>query len=238
MQETCTPLEEQLCLEYVKDRRLTRAAERAGVAYGSAVAMMSRPRVQERLEALSAQQRERVGVEADRILLELLRVALLDPIDLFDDQGRLKPLDTMPEAARRAIAQLEVTTGLDGQTTTKVKLHGKLEALKMLGQYKQLFSDLALKIQDSNVLVVIEGLEGGKGAPTLDVGPSGVMGGTPAVVKEVAAGPNLLAPPPEVIQPSTPSPKNFSPELKSSDLREDETELDLFAPSEEVDLLS
>ena len=61
-------------------------------------------RVAEAIAQAMDERSRRLEISKERVLLELARIALLDPGDLFDAAGNLLPIHAMPEDARRAIA--------------------------------------------------------------------------------------------------------------------------------------
>jgi phage terminase small subunit len=82
-------------------------------------------------------------VTFDRILAEYVTMALFDPAELYDEEGRLLPVHLMPERARRAltgIVEVEEINAFDhGQVPVgllrKVKFANKTKALDVLAQY-------------------------------------------------------------------------------------------------------
>lgn len=138
--------------EYVIDQNATEAAIRAGYSRVSAAAIgcrllkdvKIRTEIDKRLNIVSAN----CGITAERVLQEYECLAFLDPMDLFTADGHLKPMNEIPEKARRAIAGLEIiqmkATGTEEVTIEsllkKVKLtdkKGSLDSLaKILGMMK------------------------------------------------------------------------------------------------------
>lgn len=104
----------------------------------------------------------------ERVMTEYTRIAFFDPLDMFDDEGRLLPLSEMPEDARRAIAGFDVNVTPAGEIVTKIKFNSKNVALKdlstILGINKETiihehkFADLLREIQqvEAEPLVAIE----------------------------------------------------------------------------------
>jgi len=159
------PKIERFLGEYLIDLSAPRAAEVAGVAVGTAYAWLRDPRVQQRLSELQAASVRRVGLEADRILLELVRLAMVDPIHAFDKQGNLRPLDQIPEDVRRAISGIEVEEKTRGKgedaepyRVKKVKFWSKEKALELLGKHKKLFTDKVEVDGQVSVKVSISGI--------------------------------------------------------------------------------
>lgn len=108
------------------------------------------PKIQKLLARLQEESARRCNVTQDRITRELSAVAFAILPDLVeqgpDGMLRLKALDTLTEAQRRAVRKLKIKTRTvqgehDSTTTqeTEVELHGKLEALNMLGQTVGMF---------------------------------------------------------------------------------------------------
>jgi len=98
--------------EYAIDHNGTQAAIRAGYSPKTAAAAASRMlrdvKVDVKVNTLDTERSQRSAITADRVMQEYERLALLDPLDLFNSDGTLKTLAEMPEDARRAIAGLEV----------------------------------------------------------------------------------------------------------------------------------
>jgi phage terminase small subunit len=129
--------QERFCKEFVIDHIATRAAARAGYSAAGAHRLLHTVSVRARIAELERAQKVRLEVDADRVLQELLHIAMHDPKEMFDEDGRQLPVPEMPEAARRCIAGW--TFDKLGQLQPKVV--DKLRALELLGKYKKLFSD-------------------------------------------------------------------------------------------------
>lgn len=140
--------------EYLVDLNATQAAIRAG--YSAKTAHAQGPRLLENVEVAAAidealkRRAERVEVKQDDVLRELMRLALVDIGEAFDDAGRLKPLKDIPPDVRRAIAGIEVfeETASDGEggrctvgQVRKVKFWDKTRGLELLGKHLKLFTD-------------------------------------------------------------------------------------------------
>lgn len=93
---------------------------------------------------------EKFAPPKELIIQELCRHALLDPAELFDQDGKLKPISEIPPETRAAISSVKVKIkpGKDGQdeTTWEYKLWDKNDALEMLSKYQKFFSDVPLTI--------------------------------------------------------------------------------------------
>lgn len=126
--------------EFLATGKGPEAAVAAGFKKGAWKRLLASAYVQNRLEEYRRQQAERLELKADRVLLELARVAFADIGECFDAKGRVLPVHEMSEKARRALAGLEVDEWVTGDgRTSKIKHLGKVEALKLLGQHFKLF---------------------------------------------------------------------------------------------------
>jgi len=111
----------------------------------AAAKFLAKPEVRAAIEEKRGEAIAKAGVRAVRVLEELAAIALLDPADLFDETGAMRPLKDVPRETRAALSALDVEeVRLDGVSIGQVKklrMHSKVEALKLLGQYLKLFAE-------------------------------------------------------------------------------------------------
>jgi phage terminase small subunit len=146
--------------EYLVDLNATRAATAAG--YSEKTAYSQGQRLLKNVEVRAAI-RQRLGkifheldTSAEHIIRELACVGFARMSDYIRVQGREAYIDLSALTDDQAAAITELTSDVlirgtekddDGQGVpvqvkrTKIKLGGKLEALKMLGQYRKLFTE-------------------------------------------------------------------------------------------------
>lgn len=162
--EKLTDLQEQFCREYLVDLNATQAAKRAGYSEQSARQQgsenLSKPAIQERIEALMQERSRRVEVTSDLVLSELLLIARTDLSRAFDAQGNLLPVPKIPEEIRRAISAVEVTVSATGIATKKVKFLDKIKSLELLGKHLKLFTE---KIEHSGTVTLEQLVAGSMG---------------------------------------------------------------------------
>lgn len=139
-----TDQERTFCEQYLIDLDPVAAAIRAGyersVAEG-AREWMKEPQIAGHINQLLTARGVRTHVTMDRVVMEYARIALNDPLDCFeqtvDDEGNaslaVKPMDKIPEDARRAIESIEVTAN----GGVRIKFSSKLDALKALEPHIQ-----------------------------------------------------------------------------------------------------
>lgn len=142
-------------VEYLVDLNATQAAERAGYSAKTArqqgSRLLSDAAIQAQIAEANGARIQRVELDADTVLRELLRLGTIDLGDAFDSAGNLLPIKQMPESVRRALTGIEVETEwlVDGEgvtqtrvpksATTKVRTFDKIRALELLGKHLKLF---------------------------------------------------------------------------------------------------
>jgi phage terminase small subunit len=107
------------------------------------------PDVQTHIKRLQDERSKRTAIAADRVIIELARLAFSDLADAFDNNGDLKQPNEMPEALRRAIAAMEMIDRFVGRgddrmrvrSVKRIRLWDKVSALELLGKHLGLFVD-------------------------------------------------------------------------------------------------
>lgn len=125
------------------DLNATQAYIRAGYSARSADSCAARlignARIRARIDELLAKRAARTGVNQDRVIRELARIAFLDPTELADiNQGTI--LDDTTEDDRAAIASVKVKSGED-YTEREIRFADKLKALELLGKHLGMYTD-------------------------------------------------------------------------------------------------
>ena len=136
-----TPKQARFCEEYLVDLNATQAAIRAGYSVESAGSIGS-----ENLRS------KRTGINADRVLRELGRIAFVNPKDVLDLQtAEVKPDTSDDDLA--AIAGMKVKyvphkdfdengdPVIEQAIEREVKLCDKLKALELCGRHLGMFKD-------------------------------------------------------------------------------------------------
>lgn len=140
------PRREAFAAEYLKDLNATRAAIRAGYSAKTASSIGARlladAGVARAVEEGMAARARRTEIDADRVVLELARIAFADPRDLMawgPDGVALKDSASLTEEQAAGVA--EVAEGSGG--TLRLKKHDKVRALELLGKHLGLFRERA-----------------------------------------------------------------------------------------------
>ena len=142
-----TAKQERFCEEYLIDLNATQAAIRAGYSVESAGSIgsenLTKPEIRERVESAMAERSKRTGITADRVLLELGKVAFVNPTDLIDPENGSVKETASPEdrAAIAAIRVKQIPTECGMGVEREVRMADKLKALEMCGRHLGMFKD-------------------------------------------------------------------------------------------------
>lgn len=130
--------------EYLIDLNAYAAAIRAGYAPGTARNAAAwireddpeKPDVKKMVDRLKAERSRRTGVTADRVVMELAKVAFANAGDVIDfETGKVRA-----DAARDDKAAIQSVTVKKGEQY-EVKMADKTRALEMLGRHLGMFED-------------------------------------------------------------------------------------------------
>jgi phage terminase small subunit len=147
--EEMTPKQAQFVEEYLIDLNGTQAAIRAGysakTANRAASELLSKPDIQEALQVKQRERSARTGVTADRVILELARIAFADPRNIMSwgpDGVVLKESSELSADHAAIVAEVSETRTVGGGSI-KAKLWSKSDALEKLARHLGLYSDKA-----------------------------------------------------------------------------------------------
>ncbi len=132
--------------EYLIDLNATQAAIRAGYSAKTAQEQgsqnLSKLMVQQAIAEQMADRSRRTGVNQDRIVLELARIAFAKITDIVDSEGKIKSMATDDDLA--CIESVKYK-GSESETSSsverEVKLSSKLKALELLGKHLGMWND-------------------------------------------------------------------------------------------------
>lgn len=155
--------------EYLIDLNATQAAIRAGYSAKTAdqqgSRMLANVKVKQAVAEKQAQRSKRTGVNQDRVLLELAKVAFAKMTDIVDSNGRIKE-DASPDdlACIESIKYKESDNEYGGSVEREVKIASKLKALELLGKHLGMWSDkFNVTVEKSEKLDDIISQLGGEG---------------------------------------------------------------------------
>lgn len=148
--------------EYLIDLNATQAAIRAGYSVDTAREIgcenLTKPNIQEAIAKVMAERSKRTGINQDRVVLELAKIAFVKMTDIVDSQGRIKSDASSDDlACIESVKYKESESDTGSSVEREVKIASKMKALELLGKHLGMWND---KI-DVNVAipVVISGEE-------------------------------------------------------------------------------
>lgn len=130
--------------EYLIDLNATQAAIRAGYSARSAgntgSRLLKQSAVREAVEKAQAERSRRTGVNTDRVLMELAKLAFVNPVDLMDlEEG--KTLSGADPDDLACIASFRVKYDRGEVAEREIKLCDKTKALELCGKHLGMFVD-------------------------------------------------------------------------------------------------
>ena len=146
-----TPKQARFTEEFLIDLNASAAAKRAGYTgrwIGSqAWQLLQKTPIQEAIHKAAALRSKRTLITADMVLAGLYRIAFFDPADIFNDDGTLKKLSSIPKPIRQAIAGMKFSEG----KVIEIKLPEKVRAYELLGKHRRLWTDVVKHEGDINI---------------------------------------------------------------------------------------
>jgi phage terminase small subunit len=157
-----TDRQQRFVEEYLIDLNATQAAVRAGYSAKTAdqqgSRMLANVKVQQAVAEQMAERSKRTGINQDRVVMELARIAFVKMTDIVDEDGRIRD-----DAAEDDVACIESIKYKRSESDTgsseerETKIASKLKALELLGKHLGMWNDKV----DVNIAVpvVISGEE-------------------------------------------------------------------------------
>lgn len=151
-----TEKQQRFVEEYLVDLNATQAAIRAGYSVKTADVQGSRMlrnvKVQSAIGEAMALRSRRTGINQDRVVLELAKIAFVKITDIVESSGEIKE-DARPEdlACVESIKHKSFSGKNGTGEEREIKIFSKLKALEMLGKHLGMWNDKV----DVNVAVPI-----------------------------------------------------------------------------------
>ncbi len=127
--------------EYLIDLNATQAAIRAGYSAKTAdrigPELLGKTCVSQAIKEALAEQSKRTGINADRIIRELAKIAFLNPTDVIDmAEATVKGDANRDDTAAIASVKVKIIPTETGEIVEReVKTYDKLKALELLGKH-------------------------------------------------------------------------------------------------------
>lgn len=157
-----TVKQQKFCDEYLIDLNATQAAIRAGYSVKTAQEQSSRllsnVMVQEAIGKSMSERSKRTGVNQDRVVLELAKIAFVKMTDIVNTNGEIKESASEDDlSCIESVKYKHSDTDTGYSVEREVKIASKIKALELLGKHLGMWNDRV----DVNVAipVVISGEE-------------------------------------------------------------------------------
>ena len=157
-----TKKQKRFCEEYLIDLNATQAAIRAGYSAVSANKIaaenMAKPDIGAYIAKAMAERSKRTGINADRVLTELAKIAFVNAADVIDASDATLREDAAP------IQSVKVKTFGEDGLEREIKMADKLKALELLGKHLGMFEDrlkVAAKVDKGKLDGILAQLRGG-----------------------------------------------------------------------------
>ena len=132
--------------EYLIDLNATQAAIRAGYSAKTAceqgARLLANVKVQGTIAEHMAERSKRTGVNQDRIVRELAKIAFVNLTDIVDEEGRIRSNATDEDlSCLESIKYKESSSDTGDSVEREVKIASKLKALELLGKHVGMWND-------------------------------------------------------------------------------------------------
>lgn len=133
--------------EYLIDLNATQAAIRAGYSPRNAdkigSELLGKTRVFDAIQDAMAERSKRVGINQDRILMELAKIALVNPKDVVDFNNATILEDATPDdlAAVASVKVKRFPTKNGEGIEREIKFYDKTKAIDLAGRHLGMFKD-------------------------------------------------------------------------------------------------
>ena len=145
--EAMTDKQKRFCEEYLIDLNATQAAIRAGYKPRSAGSVgsenLEKPEIRACVDQMLADRSARTGVNADRVVRELAKIAFAKGTDVIDTEtGNVREDATDDDRACIAAVKVKQVNGADFTSIEhEIRLCDKVKALELLGKHLGIFED-------------------------------------------------------------------------------------------------
>lgn len=138
-----TAKQQRFCDEYLIDLNATQAAIRAGYSVESAKEIgcenLTKPNIQSVIAKAMAERSRRTGINQDRVLQEIAKLALVNIDDVVDlETARIKPTATKEDLA--CIQSIKIKPTEFGEER-EIKFYDKKGSLELAGRHLGMFRD-------------------------------------------------------------------------------------------------
>ena len=144
---TLTKRQKLFVEEYLIDLNATQAAIRAGYSTKTAKEIgcenLTKPNIKTSIDKALAERSRRTGVNADRVIQELAKLAFVNPTDVMNmDEATVRGDANRDDTAAISSVKVKTIPTEDGNITEReVRTYDKIKALELLGKHIGMFTD-------------------------------------------------------------------------------------------------
>lgn len=156
--------------EYLIDLNATQAAIRAGYSPDTAKEIgcenLTKPNIRACIDRATAERSRRTGINQDRVLQELARIAFVNAPDVIDTSTATVRADaTKDDTAAILSVKVKKSTSDSGEMVEReIKMADKIKALELLGKHLGMYqNNLSITVETSEKLDDIMSQMGGEG---------------------------------------------------------------------------
>lgn len=151
-----TQKQQRFVEEYLIDLNATQAAIRAGYSVKTANEQgsqnLAKLSIQTAIAEAMAERSKRTGVNQDRVVQELARIAFVKMTDIVDAEGRIKESATDDDlACIEAIKHEKFYSEAGASERWEIRISPKIKSLELLGKHLGMWNDK----QDVNVTIPV-----------------------------------------------------------------------------------
>lgn len=146
MARKLTDKQKKFIEEYLIDLNATQACIRAGYSVKTAKEIgaqnLTKLNIQEAISRAMAERSKRTGINQDRIVQELARIAFVKITDVVDSDGEINTNASDDDLACIESYKVEDSDSVNGSSSKReVKLASKIKALELLGKHVGMWND-------------------------------------------------------------------------------------------------
>jgi phage terminase small subunit len=146
MARKLTDKQKKFVEEYLIDLNATQACIRAGYSVKTAneqgAQNLAKLSIQEAISRAMAERSRRTGINQDRIVQELARIAFVKITDVVDPDGEINTNASDDDLACIESYKVEDSDSVNGSSSKReVKLASKIKALELLGKHVGMWND-------------------------------------------------------------------------------------------------
>lgn len=155
-----TAKQQRFVEEYLIDLNATQAAIRAGYSPKTAKEIgsetLSKPNIRAHVDEALAERSKRTGINADRVVRELARIAFVNAADVinFDSATLSENASEDDTAAIASVRVKTIPTDAGEGVEREIRMCDKLKALELLGKHLGMFTDKISISGDMGVKIV------------------------------------------------------------------------------------